>query len=46
MAAMMTAPLALGARAAVRGSKVQQKQTTSAKVVRSAARAEMSKGAC
>lgn len=44
MAAMISAPLALGARAAVRGAKVHQKETSSVKIVRSAARAELSKG--
>lgn len=44
MAAMISAPLALGARAAVRGAKVHQKETSSVKIVRSAARAELPKG--
>ena len=45
MAAIITAPLALGAKASVRGAKVVQKEAVAAKVVRTAARAEISKGA-
>ena len=44
MAAMISAPLALGARAAVRGAKVQQKEANSVNVVRSSVRADMTKG--
>lgn len=45
MAAIITAPLALGAKVSVRGAKVVQKEAVAAKVVRTAARAEISKGA-